>query len=399
MMMDVISVDEALAIILKHAEALPTEGVALDHARGRVLREDVRVHSDQPPFTRAGMDGYAIRDGDKAPHFAIASVVKPGETPDFALEPGQCARIFSGSGLPREATRVVPLEDAEIVSEQTVRFKNIPTDKYIRHQGEEARAGEILVKAGHTLKPADLAILASVGLVRPSVTKVPRVVHFVSGDELVEPQAIPNETQIRDANSTLIASLVGEVGARIIQQQRVPDEIGMAIEAVNKVPANMFDVVLFSGGVSVGAFDFCQSVLQNQGYKVCLHGVNVRPGKLLIVGARGKQLAFGIPGNPVSHFVTFHLFIRPALMALMSGRVQDNQMSGQLATDFNEPASPREAYWPSRWSLKPQGLILEPLDWKSTGHLSCLSHANALLKIPADSGPLRAGTQVQWLAV
>ncbi len=399
-----ITVDEALSIIEKFAEHLPSEVVALNHARRRVLREDIKADTDLPPFTRSAVDGYAVRDGDQSESFTIRGVVQPGDLPSFTLEKGQCARVFTGSGLPKNGTRIFKQEDIE-VQNQAIHVPSANAsiyrnpDLYIRTQGEDAKSGEVLIKTGQRLRPADLGILASVGAIRPNVTKVPRVAHFVSGNELVEPQTVPHGTQIRDANSTLISSLIDQAGARIVHQARVPDDMGTTFEQISAVPANTYDILLFSGGVSVGAFDFCQAIFQNFEFKIHIHGVNVKPGKPLIFGTRGKQLAFGIPGNPVSHFVTFHLFIRPALIALMRGKAEDYRMVGQLTQDINEPPNEREIYWPGHWSMKPEGLVVEPLHWRSSGHLSCLSKSNALLKIPANSGPIKAGTQVQWLAV
>ncbi|PAW77270.1 MAG: hypothetical protein B9S32_12265 [Verrucomicrobia bacterium Tous-C9LFEB] len=394
---------ETLQLLLDHVTPLPAVAVTLDQALGRVLRRDAHCDSDQPAFDRSGMDGYAI-----APHpsestetaYVLAGEVLTGQTPTFTLQPGQCARVFTGAMIPPGTVRVVKQEDAEIHG-VTVREShpspNAPT--HIRYRGEDCKAGDIMIPAGQVLRPSHVSILASIGITDPLVARKPRVAHIVSGSEIVHPLKTPGPGQIRDSNTHLLAALCAEIGASVRHRAHAIDDEAQTLDLVASLPDRGYDILLFSGGSGAGSYDFCRAAFAKLGFTLRLEGVALRPGKPLLFATRGSQLAFGLPGNPLSHFVLFQLFVRPVIRALQKAAPENREMTGLFAVDATDVHSPLKTYRPAYWYSGETGPLIEPLPWNGSGHLASLSRANALLIIPPHTESLKRGDRVTWLAI
>lgn len=392
---------ETLALILEHVTPLPGVAVTLDEALGRVLRRDAFADQDQPPFDRSAMDGFALSAGSKLAvntPFTIIGTVLAGQTPDFALEPGQCARITTGAMIPAGTTRVLKQEDATVQGE-IVHVTRLTPDTHIRRKGEDSRTGDLLLPAGQILKPAHLAILASVGITDPIVARKPRVAHVVSGSEIVHPLKTPRNGQIRDTNTSLIAGLCTEVGASVRHRAHAIDDEAQTLDLVSTLPDRGYDLLIFSGGSGAGSHDFCRAAFAKLGFTIQLEGVAIRPGKPLLFATRGQQLAFGLPGNPLSHFVLFHLFVRPVLRALQKAAPEPREMTGTLAADVTDTTGSLKTFRPAHWFADETGLRLEPLPWNGSGHLTSLNRANALLVIPPGTASLKKGNRVSWLNI
>jgi len=392
-----ISVDEARKIIAEKTPSLGAEKVQLDDALGRVLREPVIADTDQPPFDRSAMDGYAIRADDKSETFKIITLIQAGDTPAVSLQPGECARIFTGAPIPPNGGIVIRQEDT-LVADQVMRITERAAKTHIRKKGEEVKAGTILIQPGQLLRPVDLSVMAGVGHTQVSVSRKPRVLHLSSGNELVKPDQIPKPGQIRDSNSILIKSLVAQSGGEIAGHLHAGDHLEEILHAARSFPP-AYDILLFSGGASVGDFDYAATTLEQLGFTIHFRQVSVRPGKPLIFATKDRQIAFGLPGNPVSHFVTFHLFVRAAIRKLQNLEPLEECHSAILSADQNELPNPRETYWPASFdhSISPSGLL--PLQQESSGHLASLLRAEALIKIPANSAPMAKGQVVTFLPV
>jgi molybdopterin molybdotransferase len=228
------------------------------------------------------------------------------------------------------------------------------------------------------LGAADLAALASNGVCFPLVTRRARVIHFATGDELIAPDQTPNGAQVRDCNSILISSLLAERGVRLVVQERLRDSLDAPRAALDDPD---FDVALISGGASVGDHDFARPMLKAAGFAIHLEKVNLRPGKPLVFATRGRQLAFGLPGNPVSHWVIFQLFLTP-LFEKLSGRVPGNAWRrGRFREDFAASPNARETYWPASAECEEGEYRLRPLRFVSSSDIAGLAGANALVKI------------------
>ena len=376
----------------------PLESVAmpLASARGRVLREDVLAPDDLPAFDRSAMDGYAVGAQDTSQRFRVVMEVQPGHAPTGKIGPGECARIFTGAQIPEGASQVIMQEDVKRDGDW-MSVSERETKTWIRHRGEDAKRGELLLSAGVRLHAGELSLLAQIGVTLPRLSPAPRVLHFTTGNELVEPSATPGPGQIRDSNSTLMAAVLAENGARLIAQGRCGDELASLVQKIQDHSPDDWDVLLISGGASVGDYDFGARALAELGFTVHFRQMSIRPGKPLIFATRDQQVAFVIPGNPVSHFVTFQVAIRLALERLegvVSGwETAKIILSEDLAAKPNE----RQTLWPAHVRVADGKLQVLPLSWQSSGDLRGLLGANALIPIAPGEPGAKKGTLVDCL--
>jgi molybdopterin molybdotransferase len=396
-----IPVSDALREVLSRACQLGPEQVPLAAALDRVLREPARADLDSPPFDASAMDGYALNlstwsRGALAPvSFRIIGESAAGAAFIGTVGPGECVRIFTGAPIPAGADCVAKQED--ITREGTeVRMTNIPkSGTFIRRRGENRRIGDEVVAAGMRLGPTELAALATAGIVNPSVTRRPRCVHVVTGNELVAPAQTPAGAQIRDSNSTLIAALLVRHGAELAGHVHVQDDFAAAQSTIAALPAH--DVLLISGGASVGDHDFARPVLSALGYTLHFQQVNLRPGKPLVFASKGDRLAFALPGNPVSHWATFHLFIAPLLQKLVTGLdAGPVRLRGRLAAGGPlPPPDTRQTIWPAHATVVDGEYHLKLHPLASSGDSSGLAGANALVPLPASG--LDAAQPVEFI--
>jgi len=393
--MSMISVSEAQALIDAKISPLPSEAVALSEAHGRVLREPVAVDTDLPPFDRSAMDGYAIRADDDAKQFDVVCEIRAGQSVDVELRPGQAIRILTGARLPGPGLKVVMQEHVEVDGKLIRVVKNDPAS-YVRKRGEDARAGETLVQSGSVLDATALAVLASVGKTSPLVSARPGILHLTTGDEIVPPDQSPAEGQIRNSNASLIAALCREQGVDTITHRHVGDDLAELLKTVDAVKADTFDVVLISGGSGSGTYDFSAELFRHLGATIHFRAVNVRPGKPLIFGTASPQVVFGLPGNALSHYVCFHLFVRRALRRLLD-LPAPVVVRGTLAEPLADAMNARETWWPARAQIREGRFECVALPWKSSGDITRLPGANALIRVPASTSRLDAGSMVELL--
>jgi molybdopterin molybdotransferase len=398
-----VSLTEARRLILDMVEPLDPVACFLSDAHGRRLQQTVKAPEDQPPFDRSAMDGYAIGLQDKAERFRIVGVVEPGDGEAFKVAAGECARIFTGARLPAGLSKVIPQEQASVEGEW-MRPLVRSDETWVRHRGEDACAGDVLLKPGVSIGAGEVALLASVGVVYPVVSQRPTVVHITTGNELVDPAVTPKLGQIRDSNAVLIAALARQYGAVVSRHSRAGDSLEALVGAVLAANVQPWQVLLISGGASVGDFDFGVRALELLGFEIHFRRVNLRPGKPLVFGTRGKQLAFVIPGNPLSHFVTFHLAIELALHALTDGMMDPRcaslaEQCLRLPLDASIPLKPdsRETWCPANVFVKNAELRARPLPWNSSGDLRGMLEANALVRLPSGGGSVAAGSLVECL--
>jgi len=384
----------ALEEILARARLLETEQIFLSDAGGRVLAGPLCSPSDLPRFDRSAVDGYAIAQDDPAELFEVLGEIRAGEPSLYQIKKGQAVRIFTGAMLPQGAGQVVMQEDI-LIERDKIRIIRSSGASHIRQRGEDAREGEVLIPSGRRLGPAEMALLAGVGEVRPKVRMMPRVVHLVSGDELVDPGEEPVGAEIRDSNSILMSEMIKVGGARLILQERVPDGLNPFLEVLQKVGQDAYDILLVSGGASVGAYDFGRALLLKLEFEIHFEQVNLRPGKPFIFGSRGRQLAFVLPGNPVSHWVVFGLFIRPLLGAMMGLSLTDETHIASLEEDFFYQPNPRPTFWPARARLQSDHLMVTALPWQSSGDLTGIVGSNAWICLPSMASSHRKGDKVE----
>jgi molybdopterin molybdotransferase len=362
-------------------------------ATARTLRENVLAPTDFPAFDRSAVDGYAI--GGVGERFQVVAQLGAGAVSPLSLSAGECARIFTGAMVPPGTVAVIMQEDVDRKGE-TVVVKQRGEATHIRRRGEDARKGDVLIPSGTRIGASEAALLAQIGMLQPLVSPAPRILHLVTGNELIDPSLSPAPGEIRDSNSTLMAALLTQSGADLVYQSRCPDSLPELVAAVEK-PAADWDVLLISGGASVGDYDFGARALDELGFQIHFRKVNIRPGKPLVFATRGRQIAFVVPGNPVAHLVTFHLIIQHALDRLQGNEVPFALVSVALVSGIPSPPDQRETWSPARVSVCDGTLSARPLSWQSSGDLCGIGGTNGLLRVPPGSGAHAAGARLECL--
>jgi molybdopterin molybdotransferase len=398
----VISVEDALRILATATAALPAQDCPLGEALGRVLARDVASDVDWPPFDTSAMDGYAVRLADlrqlDRPLPERSRVVAAGDAPTSPLAPGEVVRVMTGAPIPDGTEAIVPVErirrEAGLVS-----FEAAPEPgAHIRRRGESIASGTVLLGAGRRLAPGDTALAALAGADPVSVFRRPRVTIAVTGNELVETSRRPGAGQLRDSNGPMLAALCRASGLSPALAGRVADR-AEDLERLFGNAGTGEDVLLTSGGVSAGDLDLLPGVARGSGFEILFHGVSVRPGKPIAFGRRKDTLWFGLPGNPVSTAVGFHLFVRYALDRLEGdARPGAPRVSARLASDLRPPG-PRETYRDAFVYVTDGELRVEPLATRGSHDIAAHARANALLRQPGGSGPFAAGSMVECVLI
>ncbi len=389
-----ISVAELWTLLDSLASPLPCERIPLSSADRRVLRETILAPEDQPPFDRSAIDGYLVHADQPAGLVTLTGTITPGSpAPASAPALGTALRILTGSALPSSDAALIMQEDTAPTSSNQLQLLQPPSTRHIRRRASQARAGDALLSSGQSLRAGALALLASVGATTPLVTRRPRVAHLITGGELVPPETLPAQGQIRDSNSTLIAALLCDSNSDLIWQQRVGDSRPAASDALAAALATSPDILLISGGASVGDHDHTAALLAAQGFTIHCAKVASRPGKPFIAASRGDCLAFGLPGNPLSHFVCFHLFVK-RLLARLAGAAPVALVHAKLAPNSALRPDPRETWWPCLWADEGTTRRVLPLPWRDSSDLTVLGAATGLLRVPATT---EAGTEVEVL--
>ena len=388
------SADDVWVLLAKNSAPLAAERVSLTDALGRILREDICATEDQPAFDRSSVDGFAVRLDDAAETFHVVDEIRAGDWKPRTLQVGEAVRIATGGALPGDDLQVVMKEDVTLDGAK-LRVQHRSQATNIRRRGEDARGGQTLIAAGTKLSAGALALLASVGCVQPLMTRLPRVLHLATGNEIVSPELTPERGQIRDSNSILVRAFLRHWGVTP-PQQRLPEDESTVRAALEKLLPGV-DVLLISGGASVGEHDFTRRLLVEAGFEMLVSKTNLRPGKPLIVAQRGATLAFGLPGNPLAHFVCLNLFVRAALNRMSGHAGETIFQQGKLAATLTDAANARETFWPARAELVHGSFYLTALRWSSSGDLTALASANALLRVPPNQGELPAGATVKFI--
>lgn len=389
------SLDDALTDIRSRCAPLSPQRLTLANALGHVLRETVRAIENLPAFDRSAVDGFAIRRDDPATRFRVVDNVRAGDWKPLAIQLGQAVRIATGAALPGDHLQVVMLEDTEIEGD-LVHVKQRGSTLHVRRRGEDVCAGQTLLHEGAVLDAGALALLASMGHVAPLVSCRVRVLHLTTGDEIVPPYQEPKPGQIRDSNSILIRSFLRGWPCSV-EQRHLPEDFEVAWHRLDEGRAVDADLLLVSGGASVGERDFTRALLERLGFEMVFGRIKARPGKPTIFAVKGSRVAFGLPGNPLAHFVCLHIEVATALARISGAAAMPHFLHGRLAARLCGEPCPRETLWPARlaWSGCAPGLL--PLAWSSSGDITCLAETNALVRIPAGSGVLEAGAEVEFL--
>jgi molybdopterin molybdotransferase len=397
--MSLLPVEDAIAAILRRVPAPQGEMVALSEATGRVLVEPVIASHDQPPFNASAMDGYAVRAADIVPGHSlnIVGVSQAGAGFAGVLAAGQAVRIFTGAPVPTGADTVIMQEEA-VVAGNLVRFTAPARPGHsVRPRGNDFAVGDELVAAGERMTPMRVAVAAAANMGALNVARRPRIALLATGDELVVPGEALGPDQIVASNSLGLAALLAPYAAEIQDFGIAPDEPAALTRQLEAVFGWQPDIVITTGGASVGDHDIVKDILARLGVTLDFWRINMRPGKPLMFGMRSGTLVFGLPGNPVSAMVTAIVFIKPALRHWLGVAEPANW---QLKLSDAVPANGGRRHFLRGQKLHtPGGLVLKPIAQTDSGHTSSLSAADMLIVQPENSPGLPAGTLAEAIEI
>jgi len=407
MTMPLLSVEQANQIILSQFQPVATEKISLSACTNRVLATDIIAADDLPSFDNSSMDGFALRAADSSNAtpsspvtLSVVADIPAGSTPTVCLTPGQATRIMTGAQVPDGADSVIPVEDTDfndrsagIAPPKTVSItRPVQANENVRPRGMDVHTGDVILKAGVRLNAQSVGILAMLGFAEVEVYQRPRVALISSGDELLDVGDPLKPGKIRDSNSLMLASLIQSVGAEVLRLGIANDTNESVTGLLEKAVEKNADVIITSAGVSVGAFDYVKEVVETNG-SLNFWRVNMRPGKPLAFGEYKKIPFIGLPGNPVSAFVGFEVFVRSALGKLY-GLLDGSRQMVRVHCEEEITSDGRESYLRAIIHEKNGQLSAKLTGHQGSGNLLSLVHANALLIIPAGVKCVPAGQEV-----
>jgi molybdopterin molybdotransferase len=394
--MSLLPVDEAVARLLSGVTSLPAEEVPLAEAHGRVLAADVAARLTQPPFPASAMDGYAVRaaEAKAGARLKVVGMSRAGERFSGALRAGDAVRIFTGAPVPAGADAVLIQENAKREGDVVEVVEPVTEGRHIRPAGLDFHEGDVGLHTGARLGPHAISLAASMGYAALPVRRRPRVAILANGDELVPPGTKPGPDQIVSSNGIGLAALVMELGGEPVDLGIAPDKRDAIAAFVDR--AADADILVTTGGASVGEHDLVQDALKDRGLELDFWRIAMRPGKPLMVGRLGAMHVLGLPGNPVSTFVCAHLFLTPLVRAMLGRSTAPHLATAKLLSPMPQNDS-RQDYVRTRLTETANGLEATPFDVQDSSMLSTLAAADALIVRPIGAPAAPAGTPVPVL--
>jgi molybdopterin molybdotransferase len=388
--MEMITFEKAFETVMNSVFAIGTESVSFTDSLNRVLSGDVRSDMDLPPFNKATVDGFACRKTDLKNDLEIVETIAAGMKPEKRISENQCSRIMTGAVVPEGADVVFMVEDSLVLSSGKVKFTSTLSKGNISIKGEDIKNGDTVLIPGKMIRPQDIAVMASVGCTSVTVSKMPKVAVISSGDELVEPSEKPGSAQIRNTNAYQLMAQVKRAGALGKYWGIARDDEAETYEIV-KSAISESELVLITGGVSMGDFDFIPSVLEKAGVRILFSRVNVQPGKPTTFGVHPDALVFGLPGNPVSSFIQFELLVRPLICKMMNFQWDPVIINLPFKETFSRKSSDRQAWIPV--VITNDG-CLSPVEYHGSAHISSLALADGIITLPVGEKKIEKGEVV-----
>jgi len=381
--------EEALQIVLSRDTGLKTERIHFTEALNRVLAEDILADLDMPPFDKSAVDGYAfsLSSSETNPgSLELIETIAAGATPEKPVYPGQCSKIMTGAMVPPGADCVVMVEDTEVVNDVHIRINRNPKTRNICYRGEDIRSGELVLARGTRLTAAHIAVLASLGAVNPLVASLPRIGIISTGNELVEPEHKPGSAQIRNSNAW-------QLRAQTLSLPAIPNYYGIAtddeqtLQRIINQALNENDVVLLTGGVSMGDFDFVPAILAQAGVEILFKSIAIQPGRPTVFGQRGSVFVFGLPGNPVSSFVLFEMMVRPFICRMMGNHEAAMVWKLPMGADYARRNASRKSMIPV---VIRDGFVF-PVEYHGSAHINACTLASGLMVMEIGTTVCRKG--------
>ena len=385
-----ISFEKAMDIVLTDVRTTGTERVDFNDALYRILAEDVYSDVDMPPFNKAAVDGYACRMEDTGDEMEVLEIIAAGEIPTRKVEPGQCTKLMTGAMVPEGADTVLMVELTEETAPARIRFTGRKTAQNIAWEAEDVKKGDLVWRKGMQILPQHVAIFASVGCVNPLVARRPRVAILSTGDELVEPNQTPGPGKIRNSNGFQLIAQVKAAHCIPNYMGIIPDDEAATDRAISQALAEN-DMVILTGGVSMGDFDFVPKIMKENQVEILFQKVAVKPGRPTVFGRTPSSCIFGLPGNPVSSFINFDVFAKPLLYKMMGYDFQPLALNLPMGMDFTRKKADRLEWLPVNFSAE-GGVV--PVDYHGSAHIHAVCLAQGLMAIPQGVSEIKKGAPV-----
>lgn len=385
-----ISYEKALKTILQSVRNMGKERVDFMDSLHRILAEDVYSDVDMPPFDKAAMDGFACRRQDLDNELEVIATLAAGQVPEKQVKAGQCVRIMTGAMVPHGADTVIMVEHTEIVAPEKIIFTGTKTNPNIAYKAEDVKKGDVMWRKGQPILPPHIAIFAAVGCTQPWVAKQPRVAILSTGDELVEPHETPDQGKIRNSNAWQLITQVRNTSCIPNYMGIVPDSEQATHVAISKALMEN-DVVILTGGVSMGDFDFVPKVMKKNNVDILFQKVAVKPGRPTVFGVTPNAYIFGLPGNPVSSFINFEIFVKPLLYKLMGYDYKPMEWPMKLGVDFKRKKADRLEWVPV--DINDKGEVI-PVSYHGSAHIHAMCLSKAIMPVAVNTFNLDKGDMV-----
>ena len=388
--MNIITFEEAHDIVMNSAFSTGTEAISYTDSFNRILAENVISDINMPPFNKSSVDGFACRQSDLNNELEIVETIPAGMVPGKPIGKNQCSRIMTGAVVPSGADCVIMVEDSELLTSGKIKYTGSFLKENIARKGEDVKIGEAVLKSGKVIRPQDIAVIASVGHTTVIVGKKPQVAVISTGSELVEPAVIPGVSQIRNSNACQLMAQVERAGGNGKYYGIAKDDEMETFLIVEKAISEN-DIILITGGVSMGDFDFVPSVLEKAGVRLLFTRISIQPGKPTTFGIHRKALVFGLPGNPVSSFIIFELLVRPLISKMMGIQWIPVSWSLPMKEDFTRKFTERMACILVR--ITGDGFV-SPVEFHGSGHITAVPGSDGIIMIPAGVKTIEKGRLV-----
>lgn len=366
------------------------ETIPLENAFGRVLAENIYADADFPSFNKSAMDGYAIKKTDIDKQLKVIEFIPAGKKPEKIIGIGECSRIMTGAMVPDGADMVLMQEDVEKLDDETISVTNILSKENILFKGQDVKAGHLLINHGVRIEPAHIGLMASVGCIEPLVIKKPSITIFSTGDELVSPAEIPHPPQIRNSNTAQLYALVTKLGATANDVGIAKDNLEIILKKI-KEALELSDIIILTGGASVGDLDFTGQVFDKLGAKLYFDKLAIQPGKPALLATLGERFLFGLSGNPVSSLVQFELLVKPLINRMLGLNETEKIFKLPMESDQHRKRSERTFFFPVRINVEMEA---EALEYHGSAHLHAYHKADGLAEFPIGLNELKKGTLV-----
>lgn len=385
-----ITLNQALNLAFSKIQTPGSERIDFMQSSGRILAEDVFADHDMPPFHKSAMDGYACRKEDLGKELVLVETIPAGFCPAHAISAGQCSKIMTGARVPDGADTVFMKEYSEETTPGKIRFTGNQTNANICLRGSDLKKGDLVFQSGALLKPQHVAMLAAVGCTQPLVFKRPLLGIISTGSELVDAREIPKSSQIRNSNGPQLQAQARKYDFQAKSYGIVPDDRKLMSDLI-RISVEENDVTILSGGVSVGDFDFVPAIIRELGFEIHFSKINIKPGQHTTFASKGRKYIIGLPGNPVSSFIQFEVFVLPFLRKLMNFESRDITLTLGMGQDFIRKKSDREECLPVFINEQNQVMMIE---YHGSAHIHAYNLASGFIVVSVGKTEIKKGELV-----